>query len=98
MGDVELAANAILLNLHGAMVNMVRIAFGNRKDVERQWAEKPALSAFKAKKEVVGLLKRQDNILTIWKMWNDTTEDEILGLLGFEIENDEIKVCRYNVT
>lgn len=69
----------------------------NKKDVHRQWAENPALSAFKPEKVFMGALRRETSILTTWKMWNHTTEDEILGLLGFELENGDIKVCQYNV-
>lgn len=68
-----------------------------RQDVEKQWAEKPLLSTFKSEKEYIGQVRRKDNIVTIWRMWNDNTDDEILGILGFEMEGGAIKVCGYNV-
>lgn len=68
-----------------------------KANVENQWGNSPGLCAFKQNFEFMGALRKSDHVATIWKMYNEDTTDDILGVLCFEYENDVVKVHTYRV-
>ncbi|WP_281561360.1 hypothetical protein [Thalassomonas sp. RHCl1] len=62
-----------------------------RKDVEKQWQQVPVLTSLTTKREFVGILRRRDSVLVLWKQWSTKEEGEFLAMLNLQTINSEVK-------
>ena len=59
-----------------------------REDVERQWKEDPYLTAFEDNYVFLGVVRKTDGVLVIWRITSSLSEDEYLEQLHLEEEED----------
>jgi hypothetical protein len=69
-----------------------------KQDVEKQWEQVPLLTSLTAKKELVGILRRKDSILVLWRQWSTKEDGEFLGMLSLQSEGTEVKSIGMFVT
>jgi hypothetical protein len=62
-----------------------------KKNVEEQWKQVPLLTTLTNKKEFVGILRRKDSVLVLWKQWSTKEVGEFLGMLNLQSIGSEIK-------
>jgi len=60
-------------------------------DVEKQWEQTPLLSSLTEKKEFVGILRRKDSVLILWRQWSTKEDGEFLGMLSLQSIGTEVK-------
>lgn len=68
-----------------------------KRDVEEQWQSNPVLTSFCPDPVFLGVLRRSDHLITLWKMRCNTAPDDILGLLYFQEADGETKVSGYRI-
>lgn len=68
-----------------------------KENVENQWETNPVLTSFKQEPEFLGVLRRTDHIVTLWKMKSRIVSDDILGLLAFTEIAGETKVYGFRI-
>jgi hypothetical protein len=69
-----------------------------KQDVEKQWEQVPLLTSLTAKKELVGILRRKDSILVLWRQWSTKEDGEFLGMLSLQSVGTEVKSIGMFVT
>ncbi|MBA6231434.1 MULTISPECIES: hypothetical protein [unclassified Colwellia] len=62
-----------------------------KQDVENQWEQVPLLTSLTDKKEFVGILRRKDSVLVLWRQWSSKEDGEFLGTLNLQSINSEVK-------
>lgn len=62
----------------------------NQIDVERQWAEDEYLTKFTDKPEFLGVLRKTDCVVVLWKLRTTISDDEYLERLYLEVRNDRV--------
>ena len=62
----------------------------NRKDVERQWDEDEYLTKYKDNPKFLGVIRKSDCVVVLWKLTTTTTDEEYLERLILEEKNDKI--------
>lgn len=62
-----------------------------REDVERQWEEDKYLTAFSTEFEFMGIIRKMNCILVLWKLTSSESEDEYLEKLYLEETDGHIQ-------
>jgi hypothetical protein len=62
-----------------------------KKEIEKQWEQDSLLTSLTDKKEFVGVLRRKDSVLVLWKQWSSKEEGEFLGMLNLQSMGSEVK-------
>jgi len=62
----------------------------NRKDVERQWDENEYLTKYTDKPEFLGVIRKTEYVVVLWKLTATTTDEEYLERLILEEKNNKI--------
>ena len=62
-----------------------------KQDVEKQWEQVPLLTSLTDKKEFVGILRRKDSVLVLWRQWCTDEDGEFLGMLNLQSIGSEVK-------
>jgi hypothetical protein len=62
-----------------------------KRDVENQWEQVPLLTSLTDKKEFVGILRRKDSVLVLWRQWSTEEDGEFLGTLNLQNIGSEVK-------
>jgi hypothetical protein len=62
-----------------------------KQDVENQWEQVPLLTSLTAKKEFIGILRRKDSVLVLWRQWSTQEVGEFLGTLNLQSIGSEVK-------
>ncbi len=68
-----------------------------QKDVENQWDTNPVITTFTQSFDFLGVLRKSDHIVTLWKMRSESVPDDILGFLAFKQVGDEAKVYGFRI-
>ena len=55
-----------------------------KEDVERQWEEDEYLTKFSDKAEFLGVIRKSDEVVVLWKLTSSVTKDEYLERLYLE--------------
>ena len=63
----------------------------NRKNVEKQWSESNFLISLSLKREVLGVLRRDDVVSVFWKQTSDDVAGEYLAIYQIKEIDHEIK-------
>ena len=62
----------------------------NKLDVERQWDEDEYLTKFTDKPEFLGVLRKNDCVVVLWKLRTSVNDDEYLERLYLEVKNNTV--------
>lgn len=68
-----------------------------KKSVEKQWKYLPALTTLSDRREYLGILRKNDSVVVLWKQWSTKVEGEFLGMLVLKEINSEIKTIGIRV-
>jgi len=62
----------------------------NRKDGERQWDEDEYLTKYTDKPEFLGVIRKKEYVVVLWKLMTTTSDEEYLERLILEEKNNKI--------
>ena len=62
----------------------------SRKDVERQWDEDEYLTMYTDKPEFLGVIRKKDSVVVLWKLRTSSDDEEYLEQLELEEKNNKI--------
>ena len=68
-----------------------------RDDVKNQWETNPVITSFNQNSVFLGVLRRSDHIVTLWKMRSEKAADDILGFLAFKEVDNDVKVYGFRI-
>lgn len=60
-------------------------------NVREQWENAPVLTSLAQKRELLGILRREDHVLVAWKQWSTIDNSEYLARLHMKTVGNEIK-------
>jgi len=63
----------------------------NRKDIEAQWASSKLLSSLDTRREILGVLRRNDEAVIYWKQTSTGTTEEFLASYHIKQFGQDIK-------